>query len=204
MSEDNFLNIALNKLGRIFILNLFFIVTCIPIFTIGASLTALYQSTLKMVKNTDEAVLKVYFKAFKENFKQSTLTWLIFILMSVIIVVNVIFLMRIDRGIIFTVLLYSNIILGFALIIFLVYIFPVIATFDNTLGNLFKNSLIFGVANFHYTIVILIINFFPVSLTYVDITLLPLYAFCWFFFGFSTIAYLCSFIFYKIFVPYIK
>ncbi|ONI38916.1 hypothetical protein AN396_09790 [Candidatus Epulonipiscium fishelsonii] len=204
MSDDNFLNIFLNRLGQIFLLNLVFILSSIPIFTIGASLTALYQCTLKIIKNTDEHILKIYFNALKVYFKQSTLTYIMLILSAFIMTNNVNFLININGGIFAKILLYLNVFLGCIWIVLSVYIFPVIATFENTLIKLVKNSIIFALTHIISTIVILIITFFPIALTYVDSALLPLYSFCWFFFGFAVIAYLNSFIFYKIFVPYIK
>ncbi|MCR5543378.1 MAG: YesL family protein, partial [Eubacterium sp.] len=70
--------ISIDKLGDLFFLNIYFFITCIPIVTIGAAFTALYTVTNKMVNNKEKASVKEdYFKAFKDNFKQSTIIWII-------------------------------------------------------------------------------------------------------------------------------
>ena len=47
---------GLSKIGDMFILNLIYILSCIPVITIGASTTALYYTTLKMAENKESYV----------------------------------------------------------------------------------------------------------------------------------------------------
>ena len=75
----------LNKVADIMILNFFVILGCIPILTAGASLTAGYYVAFKMVKNEESYITKGYFKAFKENFKQSTIMWLIMLVVALVL-----------------------------------------------------------------------------------------------------------------------
>ena len=80
---SNFLNpenSVMQFLARVcdyLILNVVFILSCIPIFTVGAALSALYTVSFKMIRKEDGYVLKRYFKAFCANFKQGTILWLI-------------------------------------------------------------------------------------------------------------------------------
>ena len=60
---------GLSRLADLFWLNVLFIVCSIPIFTIGASATALYYVTLKMVKNEECYITKSFFRSFKQNFR---------------------------------------------------------------------------------------------------------------------------------------
>ena len=62
----------LNKLCDIMILNILVLVFSLPIFTIGAAVTAGYYMSFKMVKNEENYIVKGFWKAFKENFRQST------------------------------------------------------------------------------------------------------------------------------------
>ena len=52
---------------------------CIPVFTIGAATTALYYTVNKSIKNDRGYASSEFFSAFKSNFKQSTVIWLIFL-----------------------------------------------------------------------------------------------------------------------------
>ena len=67
----------MSKVFDLMVLNLVFIFTSIPIFTIGVNFTALYYVTLKMVKNEEGPIAASYFRAFRNNFKKSTIIWLI-------------------------------------------------------------------------------------------------------------------------------
>lgn len=46
-------------------------------FTIGASTTALFYCTLKMAEDRDEGLTRMFFRAFRSNFKPATKLWLI-------------------------------------------------------------------------------------------------------------------------------
>ena len=60
-------------------LSLLWFMCCIPVFTIGAATTALYYTINKSVKNDRGYASIEFFASFKENFKQSTIVWLIFL-----------------------------------------------------------------------------------------------------------------------------
>ena len=61
----------LTKMADLIILNILYMICCIPIVTIGAASTALYTVSMKAVKNEESYIIRGYFKAFKENFKIS-------------------------------------------------------------------------------------------------------------------------------------
>ena len=67
----------MGRVADLIILNLIFIVCCIPIVTIGPALTALYYMTLKMARNEETYIIRGFFKSFKENFRQAIVIWLI-------------------------------------------------------------------------------------------------------------------------------
>ena len=64
----NFLTIVCD----IVILHFLWLLTSLPILTIGASTTALYYTTMKCIRNGQGGVVKMFFKSFKDNFKQAT------------------------------------------------------------------------------------------------------------------------------------
>ena len=127
----------LSRVCDLIILNLLTIVCCIPIFTAGASITALFSVTLKMVKGEESYIVRGFFKGFKENFKQSTIIWLIIAVLGL-------FLFMDYRA---AVLLPGNmksifqVLIGAIAVIYLMvftYIFPYIARFRNDIKNIFK------------------------------------------------------------------
>ena len=76
---------GLNKMADLIYLNLLTFVCCIPIITIGASMTALNYVVLKMVRNEDSHLTRQFFKSFKQNFKQATIIWLIILLAIIVL-----------------------------------------------------------------------------------------------------------------------
>ena len=78
---DSPLMSALNKLADLIILNILVIICSLPVFTIGASMTALHYVVLKMVRNEEGYIIKSFFKSFKQNFRQATIIWLILLVL---------------------------------------------------------------------------------------------------------------------------
>ena len=66
----------MTKVADLMILNFLFIVTSLPVVTMGAAWTALYYVTMKMVKDEEGAIVKAYFHSFRQNFRQATVLWL--------------------------------------------------------------------------------------------------------------------------------
>ena len=75
----------LSRLTDLFILNFLFLICSIPIVTIGASATALYSVTLKMAKNEESYIFSSFFRAFKNNFRHSTISWMILLLAGIVL-----------------------------------------------------------------------------------------------------------------------
>lgn len=203
LNEDNIVNIALNKVGDIIVCNLLFILCSIPVVTIGPALTALYHCMLRSVKGNLNGAARTFFRAFKENFFQSLISWLLFLFLLVICLMNLDFLSRKNTDVSKTLLYLSGVVTVF-LVIGGLYIFPVIAAFSNSLKNLVKNSYIFAFMHFPSTILLAVITLIPMFMTYQDLTLLPLYACCWFFFGFGLTALINSHILYRFFKKYLE
>ena len=74
---DSPLMVALMKIGDLLCLSVLWLVFSLPIFTIGASSTALYAAVFYCLRRNEAGVWKHFRNAFRENFKRSTLAWLI-------------------------------------------------------------------------------------------------------------------------------
>ena len=75
-NEDGLFNRGFAFLGQLIGLNLLWILCSFPIFTVGASTTALCYCTLKLHKYGDCRIVKDFFQSFKQNFRQSTAIWI--------------------------------------------------------------------------------------------------------------------------------
>ena len=75
-SLDSPLMRGMSKIADLLILNLLVILTCIPIITVGVSMSAMHYVLIKLSRNEGTSVVQMYFKSFKENFGQGTVLWL--------------------------------------------------------------------------------------------------------------------------------
>ena len=74
MPKENPVIAFLNKMADLILLNLIFLLCCIPVVTIGPAITALYAVSLRSVRYGDGYVIQTFFRSFKQNFKQSFVT----------------------------------------------------------------------------------------------------------------------------------
>lgn len=198
LNENNIVHIFLNKIGDIIIANLLFVLCSIPLITIGPSLTALYHCMLRTVKDNNSGTIKTFFRSFKENFLQALIIWLLILTAGLILITNTLFLKE-NKGAAAHILLYGSYSSIILLIIFAMYIFPVIAAFANTLRALSKNAFLLAFIHFPTTLAMAVVSILPLYMTYQDVTLAPLYSCCWFFFGFGLTAYINSCMLYRFF-----
>ena len=192
----------MSKVADLCILNIICVVCCIPVITAGASITAMYYVTLKMVRNEEAYIIRSFFKSFKQNFKQATIINLIMLLIGVVLYVdlNVSKAMQGGAGQIFQVIFMAFVLIYFILFL---YVYPVLARFYNTIKNTIKNALFMAIRHFPYTVVMVIIAVCPLLLLLVksyqiQSTLFVLFLLM----GFALIAYCNSYFLAKIFDHY--
>lgn len=153
----------LNRLGSLFVLNILTMICCIPVFTLGAAMTALYASTLRLVRGEDGSLVKGYFKAFHANFKQATKVWLAGggIIGFMILDIWLLNFLEGTFGQIYRILLFVLILL---VVLELIYTFALMARFQNTIKNTLKNALILSVGKIIPALFVLILMALPVVL----------------------------------------
>lgn len=193
----------LNRIGRLIILNLLFVVTCIPIITIGAASTAMYSVTLKQAKNEEPYITRKYFQAFKENFLQSTVLWIFWLIAIVLLYVD----FRVMQGRtstfawIMRIALYAVMLLAYMV---MSYTFPLQASFYNTIRQTLKNGFFISIWHIKKTIPILLIPIAAIVITLLTSFTLYYGILLWIFLGFACCAQLKSHFFVQVFDTYIN
>lgn len=192
----------IGKFFDIMILNVLWIVCSIPLFTIGASTTAVYYVTLKLVRDEEGSTTKQFFKSFKENFKQATLIWLLLLAAGTVIAFDLYFFIVIQNttSILRTVML--AIFGGFAIILscIFLFVFPLQAKFYNPIKRTVFNAFFMSIRHFLYTLGMLVLNAGVIVLAMFAVPILqPLI----FLFGFPLFAFFNSYAFNGIFDKYI-
>lgn len=201
-NEENIFNRLFNRIGDLILLNMLFILCSIPIITIGASFAALNYSCMKIIKEGDVFERRMFFEAFKENFKQATAVWLGYLIIIGVLLCNLRFLNTIDNPL-SQILTYLSLFLFAIITITALYLFPSIATFKNKTSNLIRNSCIFAMGNMGTTVGLLLIWGLLISLLINDSDMFHIYIFCWLTFGVSLLTYGSTQLMYRIFKKYI-
>ena len=193
-SLDSPLMTFLSKVADLMILNIITLFLCIPVITAGDAMTALYYMTIKMVREEECYVVRGYFKSFKENFKQATVIWVLAVLVFLVLVgdFSIIRSGVLSFGRVMTILL---IIVSVIYVFTMLYVFPVLSRFDNTVKNTIRNAFLMSILNLPRTVLMVIINLLPAALFLLIPRSMPFVIL----FGFSVPAYLCSTQFVKIF-----
>ena len=141
----------MTKVADIMILNLLFIITSLPVVTIGASMTALYYVSMKLVRDEEGGIFSSYFHAFRINFRQATIFWLGTVLVMGVLIADLLILARIDSPIA-AAMNTGVVIIGIAILMILQYLFPLMAKFDAGLLQTLKNACLMAVAHLPKTI----------------------------------------------------
>ncbi|MBO0603490.1 YesL family protein [Sporosarcina sp. E16_3] len=190
-----------SRIGQLMVLNGIFILFSLPIITIGASSTALYSVTLKMVRNEDEGVYNGFIQAFKKNLKQSTLIWIVLLAAGFILLLDYNYLQS-YKGKLISLVIVSLLLFTCVYLLLLILTFPYAARFDNTVRKTAVNVLKIAIVNPFQTIPVLIYSIVPILLMLLSPQFFILVLYISIFFGFSLIAYMNSFILRRIYEKY--
>lgn len=194
--DSPFMNF-LTRLCDVMIINILVLVCSLPIFTFGASITAAYYMSFKMINNEETYIVKGFFKSFKENFKQSTIMWLILIAIGLVLYGD--YKIILDSGIEFAT--WTRIaILTVTVIIALgvVFVFPMQARFTNTVKNTMKNAFLMALSHLPSAILFVASFAAPFALVYFVNQSLPAVVLL----AFGGMPYLKSYLYLKIFKKY--
>ena len=141
---DSPVMVALTKMADLIIVNLLAFFCCLPIITVGASMTALHYVVLKIVRDEECYIVRSFFKSFKENFKQATIIWLIEVLLIIIFAADFWIIRNAQNSLPSWM---SLLLIGVAIlaVLALTLAFPLLAKFDNSVKMTLKNSALMGI-----------------------------------------------------------
>ena len=132
-------------------------ITSIPIITIGASTSALYYVMLKVDREEEGHITRQFFSAFKSNFKKGTIIWLIMLFVG-IFVIGYMYISGVSGYTIGKVMLVVNVVLLIWYFSIMQYIFAILAKYENTVKNYFKLSCYFASRYIIQTIILLALS----------------------------------------------
>ena len=197
LNPDSPLMIFLSNLTDIIVLNVLCFICCLPVITIGPSVTAMHYITLKIARDEEIYVLRDYFKAFKENFKQSIIAWMVFLVITAVFFVD--YLILKDMGLENTKVFLMIIGAIYLLVCYtMMYVFPLMARFENSLKQTVKNAFFMSILHIFKTVIMAVIYVIPFVLLPLHYNVLMVFLLV----GLSGPAYFNSFIWKSIFKKY--
>lgn len=197
LNLDSPLMIFLSNLTDVVILNVLCLICCIPIITIGPAVTAMHYVTLKMTKEESGYVTRNFFKSFKENFKQSTIVWLVFLVISVVFVLDFKILQSwgMSENKVLTIAIGSIYLLTCLTVM---YILVLLSHFENTVRQTVKNAFYMCILHIFKTIIMAVIYLIPFFLLAIHSAMTPIFLIL----GLAGPAYINSFLWNSIFKKY--
>lgn len=163
---DNKFFTVMGRVADLIMLNVVCLICCLPIVTIGASLTALHYVTLKMARNEESYIIRSFFKSFKQNFKQATIINLIMLAVAAVLYMDLNIVPGLG-GTMSQVLYVLFIAFGIIYLMVFLYIYPVLAKFYNSIKNTFRNAFLMAIRHLPYTILMAVITLIPLAVFFV-------------------------------------
>lgn len=140
-SPDSVLMRGLTRVADVMILNLLFIVTSLPVVTLGASLTALNFTAMRIATGKCNSVSGDYFRSLRQNFRQGTLIGLIIAGLGAVLAAWYVVVTNLAIEPLFELVLlaiwYG---LAFSFAMMTVFVFPYLASFTGTTCQVLRNA----------------------------------------------------------------
>ena len=137
------------------------LICSIPIVTAGAAITAKYYVGMKLVRGEDTPFFRAYFKSFKDNFKQSTVIWIIEILIGAFLAYDWYMIYEVGGENFNQTLKILLAILTLYLVMAGIAVFALIARFEMRIKEAIKGALGYTYVNIARLLLVLVLTILP-------------------------------------------
>ena len=182
----------LARVGDLIIVNVLFLICCVPVVTIGASITAMHKVTQAIALDEDNGIAKTFFRGFRENFKQATAIWLMMLVFAVSMGCNYLIITGFAAGNAALVLKWVLIIASALVLILAAWLFPLVARYQNTLRQHAMNALILAVVKLPRTVGLVALSVLPILIAVVSFQTFLQTLIFWVAVGFGFTSYMSS------------
>ena len=131
-------------------LNLLFIISCLPIVTIPAALTAMNRITVTMVRDRNYFMLSDYWDAFKRDFFRSLLAGVVIVVLVALFLLSIWFYYMLGQAGSRFFMLFVGVSVALMIMVLgsAMYFFPMLAMVELPTGKLMRNSIIMFFTHF--------------------------------------------------------
>lgn len=155
--ENNPVWKAINRYADMLLTGVLFVITCLPVVTIGASLCAFYYTAMDSLRKEDGYIFKRYFSSFGKNFKKATILWLIMLAIAAVLGLDVYFWLVNSQVQFSGVMLGISGILCFLWFMTFMFVFPLQTRFENSIGKTLQNAFMIGLGRLPFTVGVLVL-----------------------------------------------
>ena len=140
----------------IFVLNILWLLCCLPIFTIGPSTTAFFYAMLRLVRGEDLSASRDFFHSFRQNFRQAITLGIPLTAIGIFLWIDVSMCRRAGTGI-------YTFFMAFFFILFLLwacitlYAFPLLAKFDKKNSEILSWAFVLSIRHIGQTVLMLLV-----------------------------------------------
>lgn len=191
-----------NRVGELVLLNICYLLCCIPVVTIGAAASALYTVCFRFGTPQERNAVTSFFQAFRSSLKPGILLWLIALPVYLFSSYCALLFYTMDGSIHYAFITFL-ILLALCLTVFS-YVFPLLSQFENTVPQTLKNAVILSLGYLPRSICIAAINAAPALLLFFNTVLFLQLGVFFIFLYFSAAAYANTFLLRKVFAPFMS
>lgn len=181
----------LTRVGDMILLNVLFLICCVPVITAGASVAAMHKVIQELIYETDSGTIKGFFRAFKANFKQATILWIIVLLVIVSLGCDVLLIVTYFSGSEAVKWMLGLLaVLAVLVCCVVAYMIPLIVRYENTLRQHLSNAAVLAIIKLPRTIGLVVLNLLPLIILALSLNVFVQTLIFWLFIGFSFTTYL--------------
>jgi len=159
-NPDSGLMITMSQVTDCIFLSLFFLVGCIPVFTIGASMAALYDAVFRAYCQGDKHSWNRFWEVYRRSWRAGLLPTTLFAAVFSLLVWGLVRLWNAAVGGGLSWMVFSAGALAGALVLgMLCVLFPMLSRFENTTGALLKNTMLLSLSQAPRTVLLGLLNF---------------------------------------------
>lgn len=178
----------LTLLVNLVILNILWLVCCVPVITAGAASAAMYRVVFNFLTKQDDAVVKPFLRSFVSGFRQATPIWILQLAVGAMLFAECLYLLGEGNTLLLVVL---SVLVAIYLGTFNCY-FGLIARYNTGNGRALWNGFVLSMKHPIQTVLIALLNLFPVLLLVLFPNQLVRFGLLWLLIGFSLIALLIA------------
>lgn len=171
--------------------NLLFIVGCIPVITIGASMKAAYAVIFSLNKDEGGSIFSRFKRHYLEGIKKSIIAGVIMLIIGALLYIDFKLLWNPQYSINIIIYIVSGI-AGLIYMLAVIYTFPLLSMYENTLINTIKNSIRIGCMFPLNSLIMILLYLLPIVLASQFPIVFLATILLWLLFGFAIIFWICS------------